>query len=82
MVSPSFSQIPFAFAGHRHLLTTCEFINHAVQNGDARIADISTKETLEMAKRVKDLEGLPRVTQEKVSDFLPKAKADARDLPV
>src|SRR5581483_5244795 len=41
-----------------------------------------TKQMLEIAKRVADLEGLPRVTLEKVSDFLPKAEADARDLPV
>ncbi|MBE7190628.1 glycoside hydrolase family 38 C-terminal domain-containing protein, partial [Jatrophihabitans endophyticus] len=31
---------------------------------------------------LRDFEGLPRVTPEKVSAFLPKAAADARDLPV
>ena len=41
-----------------------------------------TREMLETAKRVRDFEGLPRVTLEKVSDFFPKAEADARDLPV
>lgn len=41
-----------------------------------------TIEMLEMARRCKDLSGLPRVDLEKVSTFLEKAEADARDLPV
>jgi alpha-mannosidase len=41
-----------------------------------------TPEMLAAAERVKDFEGLPKVTLEKVSDFLAKAKGDARDLPV
>ncbi len=41
-----------------------------------------TKEMLETAKRVGDLEGLPKVKLERVADFLPKAEADAKDLPV
>ena len=38
-----------------------------------------TIEMLETARRVRDFEGLPKVTLEKVSDFLPKAKQDAKD---
>ena len=38
-----------------------------------------TKMMLEAAARLKDFEGLPKVTLEKVSSFLPKAEADARD---
>ncbi|MBN8712016.1 MAG: alpha-mannosidase [Verrucomicrobia bacterium] len=34
---------------------------------------------LERARRLQDFEGLPQVRQEKVSDFLPKAIADAAD---
>lgn len=41
-----------------------------------------TKEMLETAKRVKDLEGLPRVRQEHLTDFLEKAERDAKDLPL
>ena len=41
-----------------------------------------TKEMLETAKRVANLEGLPKVKLERLSDFLPKAEADAKDLPV
>ena len=41
-----------------------------------------TTAMLEAAARLRDFEGLPKVTQEKVSAFLPKAWADARDLPV
>lgn len=41
-----------------------------------------TKGMLEIAKRVKDFEGLPRTRVEKVSDFLEKATRDAKDLPV
>ncbi len=41
-----------------------------------------TKGMLEAAARVRDFEGLPKVTLEKISDFLAKAKDDARDLPV
>ena len=41
-----------------------------------------TREMLEIAARVKDLEGLPKVTLEMVSEFLPKALADAKDLPL
>ncbi|HEX4086136.1 MAG TPA: alpha-mannosidase [Chthoniobacteraceae bacterium] len=37
---------------------------------------------LAAAARLKDLEGMPKVELEKVSEFLAKAKADARDLPV
>ena len=37
---------------------------------------------LEQSKRMRDLEGLPKVQLEKVIDFAQKAKADARDLPV
>ncbi len=40
-----------------------------------------TKAMLEVAKRVKNLEGLPKVELEKVSDFFQKAQKDARDLP-
>ena len=41
-----------------------------------------TRQMLESAARLKNLEGLPRVELERVSDFMPKAEADARDLPV
>lgn len=41
-----------------------------------------TRDMLEAAKRLRDFEGLPRVHQEKVSDFFRKALKDARDLPV
>ncbi|MDD5261834.1 MAG: alpha-mannosidase [Methylacidiphilales bacterium] len=41
-----------------------------------------TKEMLEIAKRVGDLEGLPKVKLERVAEFMPKAKKDAKDLPV
>ena len=41
-----------------------------------------TRQMLESAARLKDLEGLPRVELERVCDFLPKAQQDARDLPV
>ena len=37
---------------------------------------------LETAKRIHDLEGLPKVKLEKVIDFAQKAKEDAKDLPV
>ncbi len=41
-----------------------------------------TKGMLEAAARLRDFEGLPKVTLEKVSAFLAKAKEDAQDLPV
>ncbi len=41
-----------------------------------------TKGMLEIAKRVKDFEGLPRTRVEKVSEFLEKATRDAKDLQV
>jgi alpha-mannosidase len=41
-----------------------------------------TKGMLEAAIRLRDFEGLPKVTQEKVADFLTKAEEDAIDLPV
>lgn len=41
-----------------------------------------TREMLEIARRVGDLEGLPKVSLERVAEFLPKAEADAKDLPV
>jgi alpha-mannosidase len=41
-----------------------------------------TREMLAAAARLGDFEGMPKVRLEKVSDFLAKAKADARDLPV
>lgn len=34
---------------------------------------------LEQARRLRDFDGLPKLQQERVMDFLPKAKADARD---
>ena len=37
---------------------------------------------LEQARRVGDLDGLPKVKLEKVCDFIPKAKEDALDLPI
>jgi alpha-mannosidase len=37
---------------------------------------------LEMAKRLEDFEGLPKVKLERVAEFLPKAATDAKDLPV
>jgi len=37
---------------------------------------------LEQARRLRDFEGLPRVDQERVSDFLAKAMSDAEDPPV
>ena len=37
---------------------------------------------LETAKRIHDLEGLPKLKLEKVIDFAKKAKEDAKDLPV
>jgi alpha-mannosidase len=41
-----------------------------------------TKGMLETARRVENLEGLPRVELEKVASFFSKAEADAHDLPV
>ena len=41
-----------------------------------------TPEMLAAAARLEDFEGLPKVRLEKVTDFLAKAAADARDLPV
>jgi alpha-mannosidase len=41
-----------------------------------------TREMIEMARRAKDLEGLPKVQMERVSSFFPKAVKDAKDLPV
>jgi alpha-mannosidase len=41
-----------------------------------------TREMLAAAARLGDFEGLPRVRLETLSEFLAKAKADARDLPV
>ncbi|MDR2462387.1 MAG: alpha-mannosidase [Verrucomicrobiales bacterium] len=41
-----------------------------------------TREMIEMARRAKDLEGLPKVRMERVSSFFPKAVRDAKDLPV
>jgi len=41
-----------------------------------------TKDMLEVAKRVADLEGLPKVKLERVAEFFPKAEKDAKDLPV
>jgi alpha-mannosidase len=41
-----------------------------------------TKGMLEIAKRVRDFEGLPRTRFEKVSEFLEKTTRDAKDLPV
>ena len=41
-----------------------------------------TREMLATASRLRDFEGMPRVHLEKVSDFLAKAKSDAKDLPV
>ena len=41
-----------------------------------------TKTMLEAAARLRDFEGVSKVTLEKVSAFLPKAEADACDLPV
>ncbi len=41
-----------------------------------------TQEMLEAAKRLKDLDGVPRVEQEFARDFFHKAEAEAKDLPV
>lgn len=41
-----------------------------------------TIEMLENAARLKDVEGMPRVTLEKASEFFKKAEAEAKDLPV
>ena len=41
-----------------------------------------TREMIEMLRRAKDLEGLPKVAMERVSRFFPKAVKDAKDLPV
>ena len=41
-----------------------------------------TREMLATASRLRDFEGMPRVQLEKLTDFLAKAKADAKDLPV
>ena len=41
-----------------------------------------TREMLAKAARLADFEGLPKVRLEKASEFLVKAKADAKDLPV
>ena len=41
-----------------------------------------TRRMLENARRLRDFEGLPRVTLEKVRDFFPKAERDAVDLPL
>ncbi|MDH7570868.1 MAG: glycoside hydrolase family 38 C-terminal domain-containing protein, partial [Armatimonadota bacterium] len=41
-----------------------------------------TAEMLEAAKRVKDLDGVPRVEQEFARDFFRRAAAEAKDLPV
>ena len=39
-------------------------------------------EMLERSRRMKDLEGVPKVTMERVDAFFPKAEADAKDLPM
>lgn len=41
-----------------------------------------TPEMLELARREKDFEGLPKFELERAADFFPKAEADAKDLPV
>ncbi len=41
-----------------------------------------TREMLENARRLRDVEGMPRVTLETAREFFRKAEADARDLPV
>jgi len=41
-----------------------------------------TKEMLEAAERVKNLDGVPRVEQEFARDFFRRAEAEAKDLPV
>jgi alpha-mannosidase len=41
-----------------------------------------TIEMLENAARLKDVEGMPKVSLEKASDFFKKAEAEAKDLPV
>lgn len=41
-----------------------------------------TMEMLEVAKRIENLEGLPKVKLERVAEFLPKAEEDAKDLPL
>ncbi len=39
-------------------------------------------EQVERARRMRDLEGVPKVTPERVDAFFPKAEADAKELPV
>lgn len=41
-----------------------------------------TREMLERAARLRDFDGLPKVTLERAETFFEKAKADAKDLPV
>lgn len=41
-----------------------------------------TRGMLEIARRVENLEGLPKVKLERLMEFFPKAEADAKDLPV
>lgn len=41
-----------------------------------------TAEMLENARRLRDVEGMPRVTLEKARDFFAKAQAEAKDLPL
>ena len=48
----------------------------------AMAAAVPPARCLPLASRLKDLEGLPKVQLEKASEFLAKAKADAKDLPV
>ncbi|MDR1146621.1 MAG: alpha-mannosidase [Verrucomicrobiales bacterium] len=41
-----------------------------------------TREMIEVARRAKDLDGLPKVALERVASFFPQALRDAQDLPV
>ncbi|MDR1190591.1 MAG: alpha-mannosidase [Verrucomicrobiales bacterium] len=41
-----------------------------------------TREMIELARRARDTEGLPRVEMERVAEFFPKALRDAKDPPV
>ncbi|MDX2111857.1 MAG: alpha-mannosidase [Verrucomicrobiota bacterium] len=73
---------------HELVKTEKSFLEHGRANRSLMIYGYGdggggpTKSMLELAKRFEDFEGLPKLKQERLADFLPKAEKDAKDLPV
>lgn len=61
-----------------HDRTTCSLYTYGYGDGGGG----PTKEMIEMADRLVDFEGAPKVVKEKVVDYFEKAVEDAKDLPV